>query len=328
MILVTGVVNIMKSENPFKNDMTSRKEIHGNKTVYYISPQYGSGTLTSYTVFNGAEVTYIDIEIHKAYNKYIDMTSRKGFIEINHCLFGRFECEFADHTFTYMGDNELAVYSCEKHVLSSNFTFRPYKGITVLIDVEKMDKTIKTIFKESKIDLYKLVNYLNSADKCFIIKSEAKIEHVFSELYTVELELQMDYLKIKVLELLLFLINIDIYEIVKRKKYYEKALITKVKSAKESLEKRKEKHVTIEQLSKEYNINMTTLKECFKDIYGMPIYTYIKQFRMHKAAELLRETNYKVSDIAGMVGYSNPSKFSEAFYQVIGIKPIMYRKSK
>ena len=318
----------MTEENQFKNEMTSTKEIYDDKAVYNISPKYGSGTLTSYKVFEGAELTYNDLTIHKVYDKYIDMSWRKGLIEINHCLSGRFECEFADHTFTYMGDNELAVYSCEKDVLSSNFTFRPYKGITVIIDVEKMDQTIKTILKNSKINLYRLVDYLNSADKCFIIKAEAKIEHVFSELYTVEPEFQLDYMKIKVLELLLFLSNIDIYGAIKRKKYYKKAMVLKVKAAKESLEKRKEIHITIEELSEEFDINMTTLKECFKDIYGIPIYTYIKQYRMHKAAELLRETKYKVSDIAGMVGYSNPSKFSEAFYQVIGSKPLMYRKNK
>lgn len=49
---------------------------------------------------------------------------------------------------------------------------------------------------------------------------------------------------------------------------------------------------------------------------------------MHLAAQLLRQTDQKISEIALMMGYENPSKFSEAFYAVIGYKPNAYRKAQ
>ena len=42
---------------------------------------------------------------------------------------------------------------------------------------------------------------------------------------------------------------------------------------------------------------------------------------MFRAAELLRTTDMKVIDVAEEVGYSNASKFSSAFRDVMGVNP-------
>jgi AraC-like DNA-binding protein len=49
---------------------------------------------------------------------------------------------------------------------------------------------------------------------------------------------------------------------------------------------------------------------------------------MHRAAQLLRQSDKKISEIALKMGYQNPSKFSEAFHAVIGCRPSAYRKEK
>ena len=49
---------------------------------------------------------------------------------------------------------------------------------------------------------------------------------------------------------------------------------------------------------------------------------------MNYAAVLLKtEPSLKIVDIAGMVGYDNPSKFAAAFRQEMGKPPLEYRKS-
>lgn len=308
--------------------MISRREQFKDKTVYYISPEYGNGTIIHYNVFEGAAITYNDLKIDTVYKDSINPKWKKGFIEINYCLSGRFQCKFLDNTYIYMGDNEIAINCCGKNMNTSNFTFRPYKGITILIEVKTMDSIIKAIFKNTKIDLHRLLDYLNTEDKCFVIKAENKIKNIFLELYTIEPEDQMDYMKLKTLELIMLLSNIEIFQQVECKKYYEKELISKIKSVKTFLEDNKEKHITIEELSREFHINTTTLKESFKGIYGIPVYTYVKQYRMYEAAKLLLQTSNKISDIAAVVGYSNPSKFSEAFHKVTGMKPINYRRNR
>ena len=67
---------------------------------------------------------------------------------------------------------------------------------------------------------------------------------------------------------------------------------------------------------------------CFKSVYGSPIFTYMRNYRMNYAAALLKsDKSLKVADVAGLVGYDSPSKFTAAFHQTMGKTPLEYRKS-
>lgn len=69
------------------------------------------------------------------------------------------------------------------------------------------------------------------------------------------------------------------------------------------------------------------MKNCFKGIYGISIYAYLKDYRINTAALLLRQTNESITQIANRIGYENPSKFSDAFKKNMGMLPSEYRKS-
>ena len=83
---------------------------------------------------------------------------------------------------------------------------------------------------------------------------------------------------------------------------------------------------TIEELAKEFLINTATLKNTFKGIYGQPIGTYMKEYRIKQAASLLRQTQATIAEIANKVGYENQSKFAAAFQNIMRITPAEYRK--
>ena len=54
----------------------------------------------------------------------------------------------------------------------------------------------------------------------------------------------------------------------------------------------------------------------------------MRNYRMNYAASLLRsDKTLKVADVAGLVGYDSPSKFTAAFHQTMGKTPLEYRKS-
>lgn len=85
--------------------------------------------------------------------------------------------------------------------------------------------------------------------------------------------------------------------------------------------------VTIEDLSKHFLMNPTTLKKAFKDVYGMSIAAHMKQHRMEHAARLLLESNDSIAQIAFAVGYESQSRFTNAFKKTYGMLPSLYRKS-
>ncbi len=86
-----------------------------------------------------------------------------------------------------------------------------------------------------------------------------------------------------------------------------------------------DKRFTIEELSKFYLINTSSLKSIFKSVYGLPIAAYMKEYRMKYAAKLLRENNDSIADIAAAVGYSSQSKFTKAFKDIMQVLPVEYR---
>lgn len=68
------------------------------------------------------------------------------------------------------------------------------------------------------------------------------------------------------------------------------------------------------------------LSSIFIQEKGIGINKYIKNVRMEKARELLRETNMKISDISEQVGYSSLSYFCRSFRNEYGVTPDQYRK--
>ena len=84
--------------------------------------------------------------------------------------------------------------------------------------------------------------------------------------------------------------------------------------------------ITIEQLSRRFLMNPSTMKELFKAEYGSSIAAHIRQHRMEKASSLLLDTGDSLAQIARAVGYESQSKFSTEFKKVFGMLPSEFRK--
>ena len=80
----------------------------------------------------------------------------------------------------------------------------------------------------------------------------------------------------------------------------------------------------INELAVYAGMSPTKLKRLFKQIFGNSIFNYYQQFRMQKAALLLKEGKLSVSEVGYKMGFVNLSHFSRVFEQHIGIKPKRY----
>ena len=84
--------------------------------------------------------------------------------------------------------------------------------------------------------------------------------------------------------------------------------------------------ITIEELSKRFLMNPSTMKELFRAVYGSSIAAHIKEHRMERAAELLKDTDQSMAEIANEVGYGSQSKFTAQFRKAYGLPPTEYRR--
>ena len=82
---------------------------------------------------------------------------------------------------------------------------------------------------------------------------------------------------------------------------------------------------TLTSLSSEVGASRASLARRFNDVIGEPPMTFLKNWRMALAADLLCQPNESVSTVAHQVGYSTPYAFSAAFKRVRGISPQEHR---
>lgn len=85
-------------------------------------------------------------------------------------------------------------------------------------------------------------------------------------------------------------------------------------------------HYPAHQLASQFSISETSLKNYFRGVFGQNISVYLREVRMKKAAELLKNTNLPVSKIAEQVGYMNQSKFAAVFKRQMEMTPLEYRR--
>lgn len=82
---------------------------------------------------------------------------------------------------------------------------------------------------------------------------------------------------------------------------------------------------TIDKLAAKCGASRSSLARRFHDLVGEPPMTFLKNWRMARAADLLCQPNETVSTVAEKVGYATPFAFSAAFKRVRGISPRQHR---
>jgi len=287
-------------------------------SVYKMQNETGEGVITRYEILPGIELFYNDFHMKDGQNE--NKLPHPDVLEINHCREGRFECVFSNGDYQYVGAGDLSINRLTNETTSTTFPLSHYHGISITIDLNEAVNTMKrveNVLGGLHIDLSQIAERLCRKDTCFVLRGHSNIEHIFSELYRVTPKMIAHYLKVKVLELLMFLNDVQVGEYQEERRYFSKnqVLISDL-----------QRRYTLQELSKKFAIPLTSMKVCFKGVYGCSIYSYMKSYRMQASIILLRDTAESVTKIAMKMGYDNPSKFSEAFKKEFGKLPSEYRK--
>jgi len=104
--------------------------------------------------------------------------------------------------------------------------------------------------------------------------------------------------------------------------------VAKIKDVKEILISKMDNPPSLEKLSKEVGLNIKKLKIGFKELYGMPPFTYLYHYKMEHSRKLLDLKNLNINEIAIEIGYSSAAHFIAAFKRKFGITPKQYSLSK
>ena len=298
-------------------------ELRQDCKIFKLSNETGHGKIAVYQIFPGVELYYNDI--HMGYCNQNEVTARNG-IEINHCRIGRFECSFGENSCCYMAEGDLSITAMRKKKSSSCFPLNHYHGISIIIDLDEILPEVQKLMELLNIDLHYIQRYICEGNRCCIIRANPSIEHIFSELYHVREKRKLGYMKIKILELLLFLSDLNTAEEALQTDYFNQNQVTLIKAVASYITEDLTIHHTIEQLSQKFEISTTALKKYFRGVYGTSVYSYLRTYRLQVAQKMLLETDLSVTEIAGKIGYENPNKFTSSFKEKYGSSPTKFRK--
>lgn len=247
-------------------------------------------------------------------------------IQINYCKAGQLMWDMKNGARIYLNPGDFSLHpmkACTDSVLT--FSNNTYQGLTIYIDLLEASGNPPEVLNGQTIFETVLPERLCPDNKPAFLAGNEQSERIFSGFYNQPKALALPYQKIKVLELLLYLSKMEFTPQTKLDEY-QFELTESVRNIHDQLLRHMDQRITIEELSRQYLINPTTLKNAFKSVYGTSIGAHMKEHRMRQAARMLIESNMKIAEIALAVGYDSQSKFATAFKAYFKVLPREYRK--
>lgn len=86
--------------------------------------------------------------------------------------------------------------------------------------------------------------------------------------------------------------------------------------------------LSVEELSHELGMSRVHLYKKLLQITGKTPIEFIRIIRLKRAAQLLRESQQNVSEVAYQVGFNNPKYFSKYFKDEFGVLPSVYQEKE
>lgn len=293
--------------------------------VMKLSDNTGEGIMTMYQVFDGVYIMFNDFHMESCCSYY---ESNVPMLAVDHCRQGCIEMEIDDRHYCCLNQGEMRIDTRVHHKGRVRFPLHHYHGVTISFQSGIAEQSIKEMMPAFDIDINKLVEkFCNSKENC-VLSADSSIDNLFTQLYRLPKDSRSDYFKVKVMELLVYLNGVNCESTYFEKPYFYRDQVEKIHAVHEMITENFNVNYTQEELSKQFDINLTTMKKCFKTIYGKPIYQYIKEYRLNKAAEmLLMEHDKSVTEIAAACGYDSLGKFGQSFRAKFDLPPLEYRKN-
>lgn len=282
----------------------------------------GKGRIEAYSVLPGIEASY---NVFVAQQVRFQHEASVHVLEIFYCRNGRIGWNMQGDTAVYLGSGDMTVHSAACCADSAMMFPLGYgEGLSISVDLRRLAADCPGILQAAAFDPKTLQSAFCSG-KPAALPSSPELEGIFQPLYTAKPSLRLPYLQLKVQELLLYLSQYQTGG--KELTQYFSRQTEQIKDIHKLLTEHLDQRFTIEDLSRRYLMNTSTLKAVFKTVYGLPIATYMKEYRIHRAMELLRERDDSIASIAEQVGYGSQGKFTKAFKDVTQLLPTEYRKN-
>ena len=280
-------------------------------------------------VMQGVEMCKLNECLLKSDSQTSEEKSSSGHTEIFFCCEGSFLLVRKRNSPMRIGSQEIFILSGSADIKLLSVT-EPLSGYLISVD-EKLFmprfKFLCQILGDLKLCNGRVANIINSCDGAMRIHSTAWSRSAFSTLCSLPYQEQGSYAVMKILELFYLMCVKDavlegLTDLPPSSGYCAKT----IRDIHSYMEEHLDEKLTIPFLSREFNISSTALKSGFREVYGQPVHSFLKEKRIEKAAELLSFSRLTVLQIAEAVGYEGVSQFNLVFKKQYGVTPSQFRK--
>lgn len=294
---------------------------HGRLAAHGTLTTSGRALLEDYHLMHGVHFSHYYILASSARDEH----SAGGTVAcISHARAGRLAWHMEDGAALHLGPGDLALHSAYHcHASQMELPLGYYEGISIHIDLPILAKNLPPALREAGLGYRELFALLMSSDTPLYLAGTSTLDHILAPIYTLDARYALPYLQLKVQELIL-LLAASPHELTSAPIRTESS-DTRIKEIHRLLTADLTHRYTIEDLARRYHTNTTTLKAEFKSLYGAPIASYMREYRIRRACELLRGSE-PLATIARSLGYETPSKFTAAFKSITGELPSVYRR--
>ncbi len=292
-----------------------------SEQTYRLKSAAGEGIMRRYNVSKG--IYYIYSEIEKYYPGYQEQKRFIKYIEIMYMVEGHVDFEMENRRYSSADTGDVCIFNSQLGARKCIVGDKGMRCISIVVCIDDAAEELNRLFKTDTFDKEKMYSGAMKADSCICFAATPRLKSVFSEMMQLP-DTYGDYYR----KLLTYQLIIATMDIKGRKsgdhQYYCKDTENKVHKARKILGTEISENISVEGLAKSVNLNRTTLQRVFKQMYGLTIYEYRTQVRIQEAKNLILKNRYSITEIAGMCGYSNASKFSAVFRKYTGINPREY----
>ena len=282
----------------------------------------GGGRIDCYALFDGVTAMRLRLET----SGFAERRERRGGLEINFCANGRFESDFSprDRVALTPGDMALSLLDGVHGALSeSRFPLGYYEGVCITVDCAPAEAWMRRNVAPLACNFSALKENLLASQWYAVAGAGPRCEHVFRELFENLPYFDRRTLTLKALELFSLLETIPRAEL--SREYCSAEQLRLARHLRDHLLTNRNNYVSLARLAEEHQISVSHLQRLFRQVYGMPVYHYIREYRLEQAAVELLSSRKHIVEIAMDAGYDSASKFSAAFKARYGVTPSAYR---
>lgn len=183
----------------------------------------------------------------------------------------------------------------------------------MVASVKKKDKSLINM-QYFQMDLLQIVGV-------YLHKQDRDLEFLFEDSNYGEIQKKSLTSELSMIRWNTYLIN-KVFDDIKNRKKSDDMVEVLVDYIREHYEEPISRNILAEQV----HFSPDYVGKAFKKQMGVSIHDYVNKLRIEKAKTMMLSTNYKIIDIAMMVGFENMPYFSSVFKKYTGCSPAEYKR--